>query len=119
MKVNTKIFLSIAVIYMLVLSATGYLTFIKFPSEPTLPSQTMIDRLSSDPDFKSDLLEDIKTARERKESLIRLSAHSFDVILGALLGFLSAFASARLGLNNNTPCSGTGQDNETAQENVS
>jgi hypothetical protein len=41
-------------------------------------------------EFKADLLIDVNASRQRTSDLIKLSAHSFDVILGALLGFLSA-----------------------------
>ncbi len=80
--------------YAVLLSATGYLSFVKFVGLPTSMTVEEMERAAQDADFKKDLLEDVKTARERNGDLIKLSAHAFDVILGALLGFLSATASS-------------------------
>jgi hypothetical protein len=91
------LFLGILVTYIALLFITGYLTFIRFPGMPTLPTSPMLENVAGDPDFKADLLDDVRTARERSGDLIKLAAHSFDVILGALLGFLSAVA-ATIGL---------------------
>ena len=88
-----SVFFGILATYIFMLVATGYLTFVWFPGMPTLPTPPMIGALASDPDFKADLLDDVRTARQRAAELIKLAAHSFDVILGALLGFLSAVAA--------------------------
>ena len=96
-----SLFVAILATYIAMLVTTGYLTFVKFPGMPTLPNQSMITDLAGDPEFKADLLEDVKAARQRSGDLIKLAAHSFDVILGALLGFLSAVA-ATTGLTGKT-----------------
>ena len=88
------VFIGILGTYIALLTVTGYLTFVRFPGLPTLPTPNMIEELARDPDFKADLLEDVKIARQRAGELIKLAAHSFDVILGALLGFLSAVAAS-------------------------
>jgi len=98
---RTAVFAGILLTYVLLLVTTGYLTFIRFPGMPTLPTPDMVAALGSDEEFKADLLEDLKTARQRATDLIKLSAHSFDVVLGALLGFLSAVA-ATMGLTGKT-----------------
>jgi hypothetical protein len=98
---RAAIFVGILATYVAMLVITGYLTFVLFPGMPTLPTPPMIADLAGDPDFKADLLEDVKTARQRSGELIKLAAHSFDVILGALLGFLSAVA-ATTGLTGGT-----------------
>lgn len=92
------IFAAILASYMVLLCATGYLAFFQFPGSYNLPSPEMIKTLGTDPDFKQDLLEDIKQARERDRKLIELSAQSFNVILGALLGFLSAVGAHKIGI---------------------
>jgi len=88
-----RVFFGVLLAYALMLVATGYLTFLWFPGMPTLPTPPMIAALASDPEFKADLLDDVRAARQRTAELIKLAAHSFDVILGALLGFLSAVAA--------------------------
>ena len=80
--------------YCALLLGTGYLTFVKFVGMPNIPGPEVVATLGSDPEFKKDLLDDVKVSRERNADLIRLSAHSFDVIVGALLGFLSATATS-------------------------
>ena len=87
------VFSGILLTYVLVLAATGYLTFVRFPTMDILPTPPMIQALGSDSELKADMLEDVKAARQRSADLIKLSAHSFDVTLGALLGFLSALAA--------------------------
>jgi hypothetical protein len=96
---RVTVFVGILATYVALLAVTGYLTFVRFPGMPTLPGPDMVASLAGDPDFKADLLEDVKAARLRSGDLIKLAAHSFDVILGALLGFLSAVA-ASTGLTN-------------------
>jgi hypothetical protein len=98
---RVTLFVGILVTYIALLFVTGYLTFVRFPGMPTLPTPPMVADLAGDPDFKADLLEDVRTARQRSGDLIKLAAHSFDVILGALLGFLSAVA-ATTGLTGGT-----------------
>lgn len=90
---RVAVFVGILITYIAMLVVTGYLTFVRFPGMPTLPTPQMVVALAGDADFKADLLEDVKAARQRSGDLIKLAAHSFDVILGALLGFLSAVAA--------------------------
>ena len=88
-----SVFFGVVVTYLFLIIATGYLTFLWFPGMYTLPTPPMLAALGSDPDFKADLLDDVRTSRQRTAELIKLAAHSFDVVLGALLGFLSAVAA--------------------------
>ena len=88
-----SVFFGVIVTYLFLIIATGYLTFLWFPGMYTLPTPPMLAALGSDPDFKADLLDDVRTSRQRTAELIKLAAHSFDVVLGALLGFLSAVAA--------------------------
>ena len=78
----------------------GYLVFVKFPNMDILPTPPMIQSLANDPELKADMLEDVKAARQRSADLIKLAAHSFDVTLGALLGFFPR--SRRVSLNEHT-----------------
>lgn len=89
-----SVFFGILLTYLFLLTSTGYLTFLRFPGMDILPTPPMIAALAHDPELKADLLDDVKNARQRASELIKLSAHSFDVILGALLGFLSAVAAS-------------------------
>jgi hypothetical protein len=88
------VFSSILVTYALLLASTGYLSFLHFPGLTTLPNPEMIDRAAKSEIYRVQLLKDVETARDRREQLVKLASHSFDVILGALLGFLSAVAAA-------------------------
>src|SRR3989304_248129 len=88
-----SVFFGVVVTYLFLIIATGYLTFLWFPGMYPLPTPPMLAALGSDPDFKADLLDDVRTSRQRTAELIKLAAHSFDVVLGALLGFLSAVAA--------------------------
>ncbi len=112
-----KFFGALLVTYAALLVATGYLAFIKFPGMATLPSEMMIQHLAADADFKADLLEDLKAARQRSADLIKLAAHSFDVILGALLGFLSAVA-ATIGLTGSAQARGRETDTTPSPDTV-
>ncbi len=89
-------FVSILATYLMLLGTTGYLAFFKFPGTYNLPNPEMIQTLASDSEFKTDLLDDVKKARERDRKLIELAAQSFNVILGAMLGFLSAIAAGQI-----------------------
>jgi len=87
-------FLILLISYFVLLGATGYLSFCKLSSFSTLPHERSVQLAAAHPeygdDLMQDLLEEVRGARERRESLAKLASHSFDVVLGALLGFLSA-----------------------------
>ena len=93
--------------YILLLGFTGYLSFFKFPGDEVFPQdqgKVMADNrgdvklAKSDPDLKKEFLANLESSRAEERKLIDLAAHSFDVLLGALLGFLSATAvSAGIG----------------------
>jgi hypothetical protein len=87
------VFNAILATYLLMLLATGTLAFYWFPNLATVPEKDVVSMLRSDPELKADLLEDLKVSRQRTSQLIQLASHSFDVLLGALLGFLSAVAA--------------------------
>jgi hypothetical protein len=77
-------------VYILGLVGTGYLSFFNFIGLTTFAPPDMIRVAKDDPERKRDMLTDIARSRDEKATLVDLAAHSFDVLLGALLGFLSA-----------------------------
>ena len=77
-------------VYILGLVGTGYLSFFNFIGLTTFAPPDMIRVAKDDPERKRDMLTDIARSRDEKAKLVDLAAHSFDVLLGALLGFLSA-----------------------------
>lgn len=97
------IFASILATYLLLLCGMGYLAFFEFPGSVTLPSPEMVEELGKDEDFKKDLLEDLKQARDRDRKLIELAGQSFNIILGATLGFLSAVGAGKLKVSDRPP----------------
>ena len=90
-------FLGILFTYLFLIIGTGYLAFIKYHSLSTLPSPQMTQRAETDSFYKEQLENDINNARDRRELLAKSASHSFDVILGALLGFMSAVAATKTG----------------------
>jgi hypothetical protein len=95
---DKKLFVIILAVYALALVATGYLSFFRFVGLATFPPPDMIAAVKGDPDLSKDMFADVARAREQNTKLVDLAAHSFDVLLGALLGFLSAGAiSAGIG----------------------
>jgi hypothetical protein len=108
------IFASILSTYLILLCSTGYLAFFKFPGTPTLPTQEMVQGLGNDQEFKSDLLQDVKQARERDRKLVELAAQSFNVILGAMLGFLSAIGAGKISPSNSNDSTLSSDENNKA-----
>ena len=90
---DRKIFATILLAYILGLVGTSYLAFYRFRGISTLPPPQMMDIFYSrkdDPSAIKELWSDVDMAREQNAKLTDLADHSFDVMLGALLGFLSA-----------------------------
>ena len=95
-----RLFIGVLLVYVILLAGTGYFTFVRFPGLQTLPSESLLERAAKDPYLRDQLTKDVEIARERREQLVKSASHSFDVVLGALLGFLSAVA-ATAGLTGN------------------
>jgi hypothetical protein len=89
------IFWGILIAYGLLRTTTGYLTFIKFPKQMTLPTVEMSKRAEVDAFYKEQLQIDIDASRGRRELIAKSASHSFDVVLGALLGFMSAIVASK------------------------
>jgi hypothetical protein len=87
---DRKIFVTILGAYILGLIATGYMSFFRFMGASTMPPPEVISAIKNDPDAIKELWSDVDRVREQNAKLVDLAAHSFDVLLGALLGFLSA-----------------------------
>ena len=83
----------IVAIYFVLFAATGYVAFIAHIGEPTLQQQT--DALTasvSDQQTRAVVGKMLQDEAAEHELKTEMAAHAFHVILGALLGFLSASA---------------------------
>lgn len=89
-------FRTILITYVFMLLALGYFAFIRFPGRSTLAPPEYVKAIGLDPELKKDLLEDVKSARDRDRKLVELSGQSFNIVLGATLGFLSAVGAGKL-----------------------
>jgi hypothetical protein len=91
---NRTAFFAILIVYSILLGATGYLSFYRFIGNEPFVSENDMKLVADDPELKKDLLIDAARARDRDFKLVDLATHSFDVLLGALIGFLSAMGAS-------------------------
>lgn len=92
MSIRTKSWLGILIAYVILFSVTAYIAFFQEPYNPAAnPSDLALNLLKEEPTrehFLKALEQEGNAFKERKE----LAAQSFNVVLGAVLGFLSASA---------------------------
>jgi hypothetical protein len=87
---------AILAVYLLLFASTGYLAFLRRDVNPVLRdgsgglAQQIPDEETRT--FVMNALQDEATEHEKKDSLV---LQSFNVVLGSLLGFLSASAASR------------------------
>ena len=100
---NKPQFYTVTAVYIVLLAFTGYLAFFKFPGAYSLPTPQMVKTLAGDAELKQELLDDVRESRARHTKIIELASQSFNIILGALLGFLSAIATGSISISRNKP----------------
>ncbi|MDQ6962588.1 MAG: hypothetical protein Q9M28_08685 [Mariprofundaceae bacterium] len=88
-KQSTRMWSFVLIVYLFLFVCTGYLAFLSPDSGPSYDSLMQI----VDPELKAFAIESLK--QEDVEHIKRqsLAMQSFNVILGALLGFMSATAT--------------------------
>ena len=83
----------ILVAYALLFSVTGYIAFVQEPYNPAAsPSDKVLSLLKEEP-TRAHFLEALKEESAAFKARKDLAGQSFNVVLGALLGFLSASAA--------------------------
>jgi hypothetical protein len=92
--VRTNLWWAILTVYLLLFLSTGFLAFIERDTNPVLKQDVgNLTRLLNDETAKSfilNTLDDEADEHKKKDSLV---LQSFNVVLGSLLGFLSASAT--------------------------
>lgn len=87
----------ILLVYLMLFVSTGYLAFVQRDVNPALnPNADAFLAKLNDPtakDFVMETLKDEATEHKKKDSL---AMQSFNIVLGSLLGFLSASAVSRV-----------------------
>lgn len=97
---NRKWWLVIA-IYLSLLTATGYIAFIAQNYDPAVGQK--IDQLASgslDDDRKRMVINTLREDASGRRSRREMAAHSFTIVLGSIIGFLSASAMSRAARGN-------------------
>jgi hypothetical protein len=87
----------ILLVYLMLFVSTGYLAFVQRDVNPALNpnADALVAKLNDamTKDFVMDTLKDEATEHKKKDSL---AMQSFNIVLGSLLGFLSASAVSRV-----------------------
>jgi hypothetical protein len=83
-------------VYMILFLATGYIAFLMKDRNPALdPSNDQTVARLTDDNTRTFMLNTLAQEAEDHKKKTELGAQSFNVVLGALLGFLSASAVSR------------------------
>ena len=89
---GTVLWIMVLLVYMALFSATGYVAFFKYEDNPAVNiSPEWINRFE-DPETRKRMLDTLKDDSAMYAKKRELATQSFNVVLGALLGFLSASA---------------------------
>ena len=87
----------ILAVYLLLFTSTGYISFFERDTNPALNANA--DALAAklnDPSTKDFLIETLKDEADEHKKKDGLALQSFNIVLGSLLGFLSASAVSRV-----------------------
>ena len=93
--IPTGVWIGILVVYLGLFGATGYVAFFGGEWNPAI-NLSEVSRLIDDQETKAILIEELKQDSELFKRRQELATQSFNIILGALLGFLSASATSFL-----------------------
>jgi hypothetical protein len=94
---RSSLWWGILIVYLYLFTSTGYLAFIQKDSNPALDLQ--LDKLSAsltDETTKGFLLRVLEDEDSEHDKKAELATQSFHIVLGALLGFLSASAVSKV-----------------------
>jgi hypothetical protein len=89
---RTAVWIGILAAYALLFSVTGYIAFFQEPYNPAANPSDRALKLIEQEVFREHLVESLKQEGEAFKARKDLAAQSFNVVLGSLLGFLSASA---------------------------
>ncbi|WP_309385847.1 hypothetical protein [Cerasicoccus frondis] len=93
-KSQTPMLVAILAAYIMLVFATGYLAFFQERYNPAADLGEKNIKLLQDPTVANHILDAIRVESSAFKARKELAAQSFNVVLGALLGFLSATAVA-------------------------
>ncbi|MCE9688126.1 MULTISPECIES: hypothetical protein [Shewanella] len=89
---SKTVWAGILLVYLVLFVATGYVAFFEIDHNPTIDLNPSLYADIQDPETKSLIIETLKQDTASHQKKRELASHSFNVVLGALLGFLSASA---------------------------
>ncbi|WP_157726413.1 hypothetical protein [Imhoffiella purpurea] len=98
---STLVWSGILIVYLALFCSTGYVAFFAEEWNPAV-NYGEIPAKTKDPETKALILEELKRDSEIYKKRRELAAQSFNVVLGALLGFLSASATSVFGRKEKT-----------------
>ena len=93
---------SILVVYLVLFLGTGYIAFFPKDFNPAHVKAEEINKFNSD-EMKAFVIETLKQETSIFQKKRELASQSFNVVLGAILGFLSASATAYFGVRKRQP----------------
>ena len=99
---STPIWAGILAIYLLLFTATGYVAFFSKEFNPALDLKPEYVASLEDQDTKSFVIDTLKQEAATYQKKRELASQSFNVVMGALLGFLSASAASVFRRRRNT-----------------
>ncbi len=94
-KPQTAMWFGLLIIYLLLFMTTGYLAFLNPDRNPGAESQELIAGIE-DPETKAYVIETLQEEDAEHAKRQDFANQSFNVVLGALLGFMSASATSFL-----------------------
>lgn len=93
----------VLIVYLALFAATGYLAFLARDHSPALDrdSGKLVAGLS-DEKSKSFVMNALKEEDDEYDKRTALANHAFNIVLGSLLGFLSATAASKMSKSNDS-----------------
>lgn len=100
MKNKPLVWILLLTVYLVLFGCSGYIAFFKSDGDPASNINGAVVSSISDQATKEAIISGFKSASELYKKRVELAFQAFNVILGALLGFLSASATWNAGVNN-------------------
>ncbi len=96
LSLENKVWIVILITYLTLFFSSGYIAFLRPQYNPALSWNPAVEQALEDENKKSFVIEALKQEGESFKKQRDLAGQSFNVVLGALLGFLSASAAAAI-----------------------
>lgn len=100
--ISSKVWGGILLVYLILFVATGYVAFFVKEYNPAIDLKPSVYADIEDPETKALIIDTLKQEADTHQKKRELASQSFNVVLGALLGFLSASAASGLKRRDNT-----------------